>query len=211
METISTDVGGDLAGLLTVPDEASGVVLLVSRRSPGYEAVASALNERGLATLLIERLVDEHGAALGVLSDRVIDVVDWLLGQLRTASLPVGLLGAGDIGAPAVLVAAAARPEVVRAVVSRGGRPDLAGPALVDVLAPTLFIVGEHERNGQEVDLDEEARAMMRARNELRVIPADSHLIEEPGAVEQVADLAGRWFSDQFAAPHPSPETDDVA
>lgn len=183
---------GDLDGELTWPDEAEGIVLVADGgSSPGSRAVAGALNERGLGTLLLDLSVADDD--LGPAADRLIDVID------RLGDLPVALFGAGR-GAAAALMAAAARPDVVRAVVTRDARPDLAGPALVDVLAPTLFLAVE-----QDVDVNEEARAMMRAHNELLVVATEHHLVEEPDALKLTSDAAGQWFADWFASPPPEP------
>jgi len=203
----------ELDGDLAMPEHVSGLVLFAhgsgsSRHSPRNRAVAEALNKRGLATLLVDLLTGEEERLdartrelrfdIGMLADRLIGIVDWLRGYPDAASLPVGLFGASTGGA-AALVAAAAREEDVRAVVSRGGRPDLAGPALVGVAAPTLLIVGE--RDTQVLELNERARATMKAHVELRIIATASHLFEEPGALEQVADLAGQWFRDHLGSP----------
>src|SRR5688572_7828924 len=149
-----------LDGDLTLPEHPAGVVLFAhgsgsSRHSPRNRAVAQELNRRGLATLLADLLTREEEAAdsrtgdlrfdIGLLADRLVAMIDWTRNQPPTASLPIGLFGAST-GGGAALVAAAARPEAVRAVVSRGGRPDLAGPALVEVRAPTLLIVGERDQ-----------------------------------------------------------------
>jgi putative phosphoribosyl transferase len=196
---------------VTVPAGPAGVVLFAhgsgsSRHSPRNRAVAADLNRRGLATVLADLLTADEERVdartreprfdIGLLGDRVIGIVDWLAGEAGTATLPVGLFGAST-GAAAALVAAAARPDAVHAVVSRGGRPDLTGPALVQVRAPTLLIVGE--RDPQVRALNEQARNTMTASVELRVIPGATHLFEEPGALEQVAGEAGRWFTDHLA------------
>ena len=198
--------GVELVGDLIVEDHAVGLVLFAhgsgsSRHSPRNRAVASALNRRGLATLLVdlltadeERLDEQTGQLrfdIGLLADRVVGIVDWLGGQPDTAMLPLGLFGAST-GAAAALVAAAARPAAVRAVVSRGGRPDLSGPALLEVQAPTLLIVGE--RDTYVWELNERARNSLRALAELRIIPTATHLFEESGTLDQVAEQAGDWF-----------------
>jgi len=214
--------GVDLAGDLTVPAEARGAVLFAhgsgsSRHSPRNRAVAEALNQRGLATLLVDLLTagEEQADAptrrlrfdIGLLADRLVSIIDWLHEQPETAPLPIGLFGAST-GAAAALVAAAARPDVVRAVVSRGGRPDLAGPALVGVKAPTLLIVGEQDLLVR--DLNEQARNSMRTLAELRIIPTATHLFEEPGTLDQVADHAGDWFDSYLSsAGHRRGETGD--
>jgi dienelactone hydrolase len=195
-----------LDGDLSLPDSTAGVVLFAhgsgsSRHSPRNRAVAGALNRRGMATLLVDLLtadeerIDARTGQLrfdiGLLADRLVGIIDWLGARPETAALPVGLFGAST-GAAAALVAAAKRPETVRAVVSRGGRPDLAGPALAEVNAPTLLIVGA--RDVTVLELNERASNAMRAPVELRIIPGATHLFEEPGTLEQVAELAADWF-----------------
>jgi putative phosphoribosyl transferase len=198
--------GVGLDGDLTLPDNAGGVVLFAhgsgsSRHSPRNRAVAGALNRRGMATLLVDLLtadeekIDARTGQLrfdiGLLADRLVGIIDWLGDRPEVDALPVGLFGAST-GAAAALVAAAKRPETVRAVVSRGGRPDLAGPALAEVKAPTLLIVGA--RDVTVLELNERARNAMRAPVELRIVPGATHLFEEPGTLEQVAELAADWF-----------------
>ncbi|MEU7907893.1 alpha/beta family hydrolase [Actinoplanes sp. NPDC049118] len=205
--------GVELDGDLSLPDNAGGLVLFAhgsgsSRQSPRNRAVAEALNRRGLATLLVDLLTSDEGEAdartrrlrfdIGLLADRLVGIIDWLRGRPGTETLPIGLFGAST-GAAAALVAAAARPGAVRAVVSRGGRPDLAGPALAEVTAPTLLIVGE--RDAEVRELNEQARNFLRAPTELRIIPTATHLFEEPGTLEQVAEQAGRWFGDILLRP----------
>jgi putative phosphoribosyl transferase len=197
----------ELDGDLSVPPHAQGLVLFAhgsgsSRHSPRNRAVADALNQRGLATLLVDLLTAEEEQTdartrqmrfdIGLLAERLVGVIDWLREQPETAALPVGLFGAST-GAAAALVAAATRRDAVRAVVSRGGRPDLAGPALIDVKAPTLLIVGERDVEVRE--LNEQARNSMTVLAEQRIIATATHLFEEPGTLEQVAEQAGDWFS----------------
>ncbi|HEX6360509.1 dienelactone hydrolase family protein [Actinophytocola sp.] len=192
---------------VVVPEGAVGVVLFAhgsgsSRHSPRNRAVAEELNRRGLATVLMDLLtadedrVDEVDGRLrfdiGLLSDRLVGAIDRLGTEPTTANLPIGLFGASTGGA-AALVAAATRPDVVRAVVSRGGRPDLAGPALTQVRAPTLLIVGEHDP--KVADLNQQAQHVLTAPSELRIVPGASHLFEEPGALEEVAAQAADWFT----------------
>lgn len=191
---------------LAIPEGASGIVLFAhgsgsSRHSPRNRMVAERLRGIGLATVLADLLTaheeahDRATAALrfdiALLARRVIAAVDWLRRQPQTATLPLGLFGAST-GAAAALVAAAHRPEDVRAVVSRGGRPDLAGDSLALVRAPTLLIVGGRDK--QVLDLNERAAAMLRAEHALQVVPGATHLFEEPGALEQVAGWAAEWF-----------------
>ncbi|WP_405114222.1 dienelactone hydrolase family protein [Micromonospora sp. NBC_01405] len=190
-----------------VPDGAAGVVLFAhgsgsSRHSPRNTAVAGVLRERTLGTVLVDLLTPEEDRVdartaelrfdIGLLADRLAAIVDWMADDPALSRLPVGLFGAST-GAAAALVAAAARPERVRAVVSRGGRPDLAGPALSRVHAPTLLLVGGLDE--QVITLNEEAAADLGEVAELRVVPGATHLFEEPGTLEQVADAAADWFA----------------
>lgn len=198
--------GVALEGNLTVPAGSRGVVLFAhgsgsGRHSPRNRAVARALNRAGLATLLIDLLTPDEEAIdletrhlrfdIGLLAARLVGTIDWLGRQAATRELPIGLFGAST-GAGAALVAAAERPEAVAAVVSRGGRPDLAGPALAAVQAPTLLIVGG--RDEPVIGLNETARARLHAPTELAIVPGATHLFEEPGALERVSDLAAAWF-----------------
>lgn len=198
--------GVTLAADVVVPAGASGAVLFAhgsgsSRTSPRNRAVAGALARRGLATVLADLLTAEEDRVdaldgrlrfdIALLGGRLVGLVDWLGDHPDTADLPIGLFGAST-GAAAALVAAAERPQAVRAVVSRGGRPDLAGAALARVRAPTSLIVGE--RDPEVLDLNRKARAALAAPSELRVVPGAGHLFAEPGALDQVAALAGGWF-----------------
>jgi dienelactone hydrolase len=201
---------GRLAGDLVLPEQARGVVLFAhgsgsSRHSPRNRAVARALNDNGFATLLLDLLtedeeqVDLRTAALRfdirLLAQRLALGVDWLGGQAATEELAVGLFGAST-GAAAALVTASERAARVRAVVSRGGRPDLAGPALWRVTAPTLLIVGA--RDTQVLELNRQAATALAGANKTVVVPGATHLFEEPGALEKVAALAGEWFKEHF-------------
>jgi putative phosphoribosyl transferase len=197
-----------LAGTLTVPEAAHALVVFAhgsgsSHRSPRNTAVASALNERGFATLLFDLLTPaEEGDRANVfdiplLADRLIDAVHWLARQPAVADLPLGLFGAST-GAAAALAAAAKLPQRVRAVVSRGGRPDLAGDALEAVRTPTLLIVGGADR--QVIELNEQAALRLRGPKALRIVPGASHLFPEPGALEAVIDHAADWF-ERYLAP----------
>ncbi|MER7113800.1 dienelactone hydrolase family protein [Saccharomonospora azurea] len=201
-----------LSGDLTVPADAIGVVAFAhgsgsSRRSPRNVAVARSFQDRRLATLLFDLLSEDearHDAAtgslrfdIGLLADRLVTAVDRLSADATTRALPIGLFGAST-GAAAALVAASRRPELVRAVVSRGGRPDLAGHALGDVDAPTLLIVGGADT--QVLRLNQQAAHRLTGPHRLEVVPGAGHLFEEPGALEQVADLAGTWFTQHLAA-----------
>ncbi|HEX6968120.1 MAG TPA: alpha/beta fold hydrolase [Micromonosporaceae bacterium] len=196
----------ELAADIVVPANATGLVLFAhgsgsSRLSPRNRAVAQTLNQHDLATVLVDLLtpaeeeIDLRTAQLrfdiGFLAQRLAEIIDWLTASRATPNLPLGLFGSST-GAAAALVAAAERPDLVRAVVSRGGRPDLAGSALARVAAATLLLVGE--RDEQVIDLNEEARRKLTATTELRVIPGATHLFEEPGALEEVADQAAGWF-----------------
>jgi dienelactone hydrolase len=200
--------GGDvtLNGDLTVPAGAIGVVLFAhgsgsSRRSPRNKFVAHVLEQHGLATLLIDLLtpqedaVDAHTAALrfdiGLLAERLTHIIDWLGARPDTAALPIGLFGAST-GGGAALVAAAERPDRVAAVVSRGGRPDLAGPALPRVACPTLLIVGGSDH--VVIDLNKRAMTQMRAPVTLEIVPGATHLFEEPGTLETVAAKTAEFF-----------------
>jgi putative phosphoribosyl transferase len=201
-----------LEGNLSVPAQAEGLVLFAhgsgsSRHSPRNRYVAQNLREAGLATLLIDLLtaaeegVDIHTAHLrfniDLLAERLVGATDWVANDRKTTGLAIGHFGAST-GAAAALVAAAQRPEVVRAVVSRGGRPDLAGPALADVRAPTLLIVGGGDF--PVIGLNKQALAKLSAeQKQLVIIPGATHLFEEPGALEQVARLAAEWFTQHLS------------
>ncbi|MET7905484.1 dienelactone hydrolase family protein [Streptomyces sp. NPDC005355] len=202
-----------LVGDLALPEPAIGVVAFAhgsgsSRHSPRNRAVARVLQEAGLATLLFDLLTEaeervdaitaEHRFDIPLLSRRLVGAVDWLAGHPATSGLPVGLFGAST-GAAAALTAAAERPERVGAVVSRGGRPDLAGGALSRVRAPVLLIVGGDDH--EVLRLNEQAAAMLAAPNEIYVVPGASHLFEEPGTLEQAAEAARDWFVRAFNRP----------
>lgn len=195
-----------LEGDLRVPVEAKGLVLFAhgsgsSRFSPRNRFVADLLHRAGLATLLLDLLtareeqLDQSTAALrfniGLLAERLVGATEWLLENEETGGLKIGYFGAST-GAAAALIAAARCQEPVGAVVSRGGRPDLAGPALAQVRTPTLLIVGGEDRF--VVDLNREAFARLDCEKELKIIPGAGHLFEEPGALERVAQWAADWF-----------------
>lgn len=196
-----------LPALLSVPSSPRGLVVFVhgsgsSRFSPRNQAVAARLNQAGLATVLFDLLTpaeaerDRIDASLrfriDLFRDRLLDSLSWLAAQPALAPLlPVGLFGASS-GAAAALQAAAARPEAVAAVVSRGGRPDLAGEALASVQAPTLLIVGGED--GAVLRLNRAAAAGLHGLHRLEVVPGASHLFEEPGTLELAAQLACDWF-----------------
>lgn len=197
-----------LEGLLTMPEAASGVVIFAhgsgsSRLSPRNTYVARALNRRGLATLQFDLLTDTESADrdnvfdIPLLGRRVVESVNWTRGDESTRALPVGLFGAST-GAAAALVAAAELPEAVRAVVSRGGRPDLAESVLGRVRAPTLLIVGG--RDDVVVELNERALDALRCDKRLTIVPGATHLFEEPGTLDQVITAAGDWFGTHLEA-----------
>jgi putative phosphoribosyl transferase len=192
-----------LPGILDIPaGTVRGLVLFAhgsgsSRLSPRNRHVAGQLQERGLATLLFDLLTEAEAAdrsnvfEIPLLAWRLREALTWQAGRDDLGALPSGLFGAST-GAAAALVAAAEMPDRVAAVVSRGGRPDLAEAALPCVRAPTLLIVG-----GADVEvlaLNRLAAARMNCPRELRVVPGATHLFEEPGALDAVAELAGRWF-----------------
>lgn len=197
---------GDLEGNLSLPEDPRGVVLFAhgsgsSRHSPRNRYVAQVLNEAGLATLLIDLLTAKEEEAdartgrfrfdIGLLAERLEGATHWLLQHPGTGHLPVGYFGAST-GAGAALVAAAKLPDVVGAIVSRGGRPDLAAARLADVKAPTLLIVGGED--APVIDLNRQAMDQMRAPVELKIVPGATHLFEEPGTLETVATLASDFF-----------------
>jgi putative phosphoribosyl transferase len=172
-----------------------------SRHSPRNQHVARTLEQHGLATLLIDLLtreeeqIDQHTAHLRfdipLLAGRLGGIVEWLKQQPETSALPIGLFGAST-GGGAALFTAASHPDHVAAVVSRGGRPDLAGDALPHVTAPTLLIVGGHDE--RVVEMNRDAMARMRGKVSLEIVPGATHLFEEPGALDRVANLAADWF-----------------
>jgi putative phosphoribosyl transferase len=195
-----------LHGDLAVPDSAIGIVLFAHgsgsrRHSPRNRNVAQVLQKGGLATLLMDLLTsdeeayDSRTAALRfdieLLGRRLIEATRWLVVQSETAHLPIGYFGAST-GAAAALVAAAELPDLAEAVVSRGGRPDLAGEALRQVVAPTLLIVGS--RDPVVLELNREALAELAGEKKLEIVPGATHLFEEPGTLEMVAQLAKNWF-----------------
>lgn len=207
-ETVIIDAGPySLGGTLVVPAEGGAIVLFAhgsgsSRFSPRNRFVAEALNRAGLATLLFDLLTRAeeaeeareaslHRFNIRLLAQRLIDATDWVAERSETRGLRIGYFGAST-GAAAALVAAAERPSQVGAVVSRGGRPDLAGDALGRVRAPTLLIVGGDDE--PVIELNKEAKRRMQAVVRLEIIPGATHLFEEPGALEQVQRLAADWF-----------------
>ncbi|MBT0770786.1 dienelactone hydrolase family protein [Kineosporia sp. J2-2] len=206
------ELGADILFPDQYPAESpTGVVLFAhgsgsSRFSPRNRAVAAELNRRGLAAVLTDLLTDDEEQVDGhtaqyrfdihLLTERLIAVVDWATDEPSLSGLPIGTFGAST-GAAAALGAAAYRGADVRAVVSRGGRPDLAGPVLEEVTAPTLFIVGANDPTVRE--LNEQTMAVLSAPTQLHVIPRATHLFPEPGALEEVSRRAGEWFQQYLA------------
>ena len=203
-----------LSGNLTILENAIALVLFAhgsrsSRHSPRNQSVARTLNRTGLGTLLFDLLTPEeealdiytreHRFNIGLLADRLVHATKWARQQEQTRDLHIGYFGSSTGGA-AALVAAADLSQDVGAVVSRGGRPDLAGDALPRVQAPTLLIVGGND--DVVIELNEMARDQMRCEVKLEIIPGATHLFEEPGALEQVAKLASNWFSLHLSGPH---------
>lgn len=202
--------GAWLEGDLGLPSDARGIVVFAhgsgsSRLSPRNQFVAEVLRTDGLGTLLFDLLTPEEEAVdmrtghirfdIPLLAQRLVGATDWLAAQPETGHLAIGYFGAST-GAAAALVAAAERPDVVQAVVSRGGRPDLAGTALFRVTAPTLLIVG-----GDDVvvlDLNQQAFEDLRCEKAISIVPGATHLFEEPGALEEVARLASDWFREKL-------------
>ncbi len=195
-----------LQGNLLIPEQAKGLVAFAhgsgsSRHSPRNQYVAQVLRDAGLATLLFDLLtLDEEAEDLitgkqrfdiGLLAHRLVGVTDWLQSNEQTRPLKLGYFGAST-GAAAALVAAAENANVVGAVVSRGGRPDLAGPVLDRVKAPTLLIVGGNDF--PVIDMNLAALAKLNVEKKLIIIPGATHLFEEPGTLEQVAERASDWF-----------------
>ena len=199
--------GVTLEGTLSIPGHARGVVLFAhgsgsSRFSPRNRAVAGALHDHGFATLLLDLLtsqeerVDAYTAQLrfdvSMLARRLVAAVDWLTDAPDTAHLPLGCFGAST-GAASALITAVERAEVVTAVVSRGGRPDLAGAPLALVRAPTLLLVGGNDV--PVIELNRRAMGQMRTEVRLEIVPGATHLFEEPGTLDVVAALATAWFA----------------
>lgn len=195
-----------LEGTIALPDHSQGIVLFAhgsgsSRHSPRNQFVARLLYEAGLATLLIDLLTpqeEEQDRSTGhlrfnidLLSERVVSATDWLAQNPVTSHLMPGYFGAST-GAAAALVAAAERPARIGAVVSRGGRPDLAGAYLTRVQAPTLLIVGS--KDAEVLTLNRNAASQLNGEQQLEIVEGATHLFEEPGALEQVAHLASNWF-----------------
>ena len=195
-----------LSGNLNIPENANALVLFAhgsgsSRHSPRNQFVARTLNDVGLATLLFDLLTQEEEAIdmqtrqlrfnIHLLAERLVHATKWAKQQEETRDLRIGYFGSSTGGA-AALVAAVELPQDIGAVVSRGGRPDLAGEALPKVKAPTLLIVGGND--DIVIELNEQARDRMRCEVKLEIVPGATHLFEEAGALEQVAKLASDWF-----------------
>ena len=191
---------------LAIPVEAHGIILFAhgsgsSRHSPRNQFVARVLQQSDFGTLLMDLLTEKEEAVdnrtremrfdINLLARRLTATVDWLLTQPSFNQLPVGIFGAST-GAAAALVSASDRPDRVKSVVCRGGRPDLAGDALPRVKAPTLMIVGGYD--DAVLALNEQAKARMTGEVQLKIVPRATHLFEEPGALAQVADSAATWF-----------------
>jgi len=206
--------GAVLSGNLAIPEKPVALVLFAhgsgsSRHSPRNQFVARTLNHAGLGTLLFDLLTPEeealdihtreHRFNIGLLADRLVHATKWARQQEEMGDLHVGYFGSST-GAAAALVAAAEIPQNIRAIVSRGGRPDLAGDALPRLQAPTLLIVGGND--DVVIELNEMARDQMRSEVKLEIIPGATHLFEEPGALEQVANLASDWFVVHIGRPH---------
>jgi len=202
-----------LEGTLGIPDNAQGIILFAhgsgsSRHSPRNQRVAEALRQAGLGTLLIDLLTLEEEALdaesmhlrfdIDLLANRLVGATDWLVHGRETADLPIGYFGAST-GGGAALVAAARRPDRVGAVVSRGGRPDLAGPNLPHVKAPTLLLVGGNDIPVIELNRRALERIPPTTEKRLVIIPGASHLFEEPGTLDEVARQAANWFTQHLA------------
>jgi putative phosphoribosyl transferase len=196
-----------VAGHLTLPEEAYGVVVFAhgsgsSRRSPRNRYVAAVLNDAGLGTVLFDLLTDQEAADrakvfdVDLLAGRLLDVTAWLRRQPDTCDHRIGYFGASTGAAAALLAAADPSPDVA-AIVSRGGRPDLAVAKLAQVRVPTLLVVGGHD--DIVLDLNRKAQAQLWCENRLEIIPGATHLFEEKGALEQVAHLAAGWFTTHLA------------
>lgn len=210
--TVAIPIGLDkIHGDLVVPQDACGIVIFAhgsgsSRFSPRNKYVAQVLNDGGIATLLIDLLTPDEEAAdartshlrfdIPLLSDRLLSTTHWLGQYEDLYAVPLGYFGAST-GAAAALVAAVKRSDVVSAVVSRGGRPDLADQWLSKVRAPTLLIVGEYD--DVVIELNRKAAAEMRAETRIEIVPRATHLFAEKGALEQVASLAQSWFLEKLA------------
>src|SRR2546421_1543959 len=210
-EVVIPAEGRQLAGHLTIPAGARGLVVFAhgsgsGRHSPRNQAVARALNDAGLGTLLFDLLSPEEEADranvfdIPLLAGRLGAAAAWLLDQDHARALPIGFFGAST-GAGAALWAAAEPDSPVRAIVSRGGRPDLAGARLESLRAPTLLIVGG--RDEAVLEMNRDAARHLTCEHRIEVVPGATHLFEEPGALEAVANLAARWFLEHLLGTHP--------
>jgi len=217
MEQIATIVHAgriELSADVSLPDHAKGLVLFAhgsgsSRHSSRNRHVAEVLNRGSIGTVLIDLLTEEEEAVdmqtaelrfdIGLLGRRVAGITDWICRQPNLKNLGLGYFGAST-GAAAALVAAAERPKIVRAVVSRGGRPDLAGSSLKGVLAPTLFIVGGADTVVLDLNFSAMAQLPRQTEHKLEVIEGATHLFEERGALDKVAALARDWFREHLAS-----------
>lgn len=199
-----------LDGEVKIPETATGVVLFAhgsgsSRHSPRNQFVAQVIREAGVGTLLFDLLTQQEEAEdrytghlrfnIGFLAERLVDATRWITGQEDTRDLQIGYFGSST-GAAAALIAAVKLSEIVAAVVSRGGRPDLADESLALVKAPTLLIVGGDD--DVVITLNEEAYARLNCEKKLKIVPGATHLFEEPGTLEQVASLASEWFKQKL-------------
>jgi dienelactone hydrolase len=206
-----------LSGDLGLPVDSCGLILFVhgsgsSRHSPRNQYVAQTLERRNLATLLIDLLTPEEERIdnrtaqyrfdIPMLGERLVTIVDWLRRQAVTSALPIGLFGAST-GGGAALIAAAERPDDIAAVVSRGGRPDLAGAALAKVMVPTLLIVGGLDP--AVIEMNRDAMRQMKGETRLEIVGGATHLFEEPGTLDRVAQLAGEWFLRYVPVPATAP------
>jgi dienelactone hydrolase len=198
--------GEEIRGVLHIPQSSTAMVVFVdvsgdSRPSPRNEFVTQVFNERGISTLHIDLLTPDKNRTdietahlrfnIDLLAHRLGNVTHWLLHQSATSTLHPGYIGVST-GAAAALVAAARTPEVIEAVVSLGGLPDLAGPWLMSVHSPTLFIIGEHDDIVRQ--LNQEAALELRVEHRVEIVPGAGHFFEEPGALQRAANLAHQWF-----------------
>ncbi len=213
-EDIRIAFGGiELAGSLVIPADAKGLVIFAhgsgsSRFSPRNRRVAQILQDHHCATLLFDLLTEEEERVdaldatlrfdVDMLAERLVAATESLIASGATRNLPIGYFG-GSTGAAAALIAAAREPTRIAAVVSRGGRPDLASASLAEVRAPTLFIVGS--KDTWVLAANREAATKLRVPHRLEVVVGATHLFEEPGTLDRVAELAAAWFTDHFATP----------
>lgn len=201
----------NLEGSLAQPETPRGIILFAhgsgsSRNSPRNQYVAQELNKAGFSTLLFDLLTPDEESTdqesrelpfnITFLAERLIDATQWVAQNLDMQNLKIGYFGAST-GAAAALVAAAQFPNAVGAVVSRGGRPDLAGSSLPNVQAPTLLIVGE--KDSPVIEMNKQALAELAGEKKLEIVPGASHLFEEPGALEEIAKMARQWFEQYLA------------